>query len=183
MPEPELLSVFVQRLNRVQARYMIGGSVAAILYGEPRLTHDIDFVLFLRKTEIPKLVEAFPETDFYLPPVEVIETEIRRECRGHFNVLHVESGLKADFYPSGHDELHLWAMERARNMEFGSEPVVVAPPEYVIVRKLEYFREGGSTKHLRDIQSICELTRINTTNLELWIRKLGLEEEWKKAHE
>jgi len=28
----------------------------------------------------------------------------------------------------------------------------VAAPEYVIVRKLEFFREGGSEKHLRDIR-------------------------------
>ena len=30
----------------------------------------------------------------------------------------------------------------------------MAPPEYVIVRKLEYHREGGSDKHLRDIASM-----------------------------
>ncbi len=29
--------------------------------------------------------------------------------------------------------------------------VAVAPVEYVIVRKLEYFREGRSGKHVRDI--------------------------------
>ncbi len=29
--------------------------------------------------------------------------------------------------------------------------LILAPPEYVIVRKLQFFREGGSQKHLRDI--------------------------------
>ena len=26
-----------------------------------------------------------------------------------------------------------------------------APPEYVIIRKLQFYREGGSPKYLRDI--------------------------------
>ncbi len=31
-----------------------------------------------------------------------------------------------------------------------------APPEHVIVRKLQFFREGGSQKHLRDIRRMLE---------------------------
>jgi len=31
-------------------------------------------------------------------------------------------------------------------------PEYAAPPEYVILRKLQYFREGGSEKHLLDIK-------------------------------
>ena len=36
------------------------------------------------------------------------------------------------------------------------DPLVVAQPEYVIVRTLEYYREGGSEKHLRDIRSMLD---------------------------
>ena len=32
--------------------------------------------------------------------------------------------------------------------------VAFAPPEYVILRKLEFFREGRSEKHLRDIAAM-----------------------------
>jgi hypothetical protein len=35
----------------------------------------------------------------------------------------------------------------------------LAPVEYVILRKLEYYREGGSEKHLRDISGILVLTK------------------------
>ena len=35
MPEPELFLFFVKPLNRSQIPYIIGGSVAAIFYGEP----------------------------------------------------------------------------------------------------------------------------------------------------
>lgn len=57
-------------------------------------------------------------------------------------MIHAETGSKADFYTSGLDELHAWAFRHARRLEYRGEPVSVAPPEYVIVRKLEYYREG-----------------------------------------
>lgn len=50
MPEPELCLLLVCPLNQLGVRYVISGSVAAMLYGEPRLTHDVDFVVFLPNT-------------------------------------------------------------------------------------------------------------------------------------
>ena len=47
MPEPELFLLFIRPLNRAAIRYVVSGSVAAIFYGEPRLTNDVDFVVFL----------------------------------------------------------------------------------------------------------------------------------------
>ncbi len=44
---------------------MIGGSIAAIAYGEPRLTIDVDFVLFLSDSDIQRIIDIFPESDFY----------------------------------------------------------------------------------------------------------------------
>ena len=44
MPEPELSLLFVRRLNRLGTRYIVSGGVASILYGEPRLTNDVDFL-------------------------------------------------------------------------------------------------------------------------------------------
>ncbi|MGA2748865.1 MAG: hypothetical protein ABSG59_08830 [Verrucomicrobiota bacterium] len=48
MPEPDLIELFAQPLNQSAIRYLISSSVAAMLYGEPRVTHDIDLVVFLR---------------------------------------------------------------------------------------------------------------------------------------
>ena len=36
-------------------------------------------------------------------------------------------------------------------------PVRVAPPEYVILRKLSFYQEGGSEKHVRDIRGVLAL--------------------------
>jgi hypothetical protein len=42
MPEANLFLLFSRRLNALGLRYMVSGSVAAIIYGAPRLTNDTD---------------------------------------------------------------------------------------------------------------------------------------------
>ena len=161
----------------------ISGSVAAILYGEPRLTHDVDLVVFLRNEDIRRLQAAFPSPAFYVPPAEVIASEVAREQRGHFNLIHSDTGFKADFYMSGQDEFHEWAFRNARRMEYRGEPIVVAPPEYVIIRKLEYYREGGSEKHRRDIRSMLAVSgeQLNRPELDGWMKRRGLADEWQRV--
>jgi len=61
--------------------------------------------------------------------------------------------------------------------------VSVAPPEYVIIRKLEFFREGGSEKHMRNVRAMVAVsgTDLNRKELEEWIDRRGLQTEWKIA--
>lgn len=183
MPEPELSLLFIRPLNQIGVRYLVSGSVAAILYGEPRLTHDIDFVVFLRPEDVSRLRDVFPNDEFYVPPAEVVHAELAREHRGHFNVIHIDTGFKADFYPAGHDEFHAWAIRHVRRMDYRGESVAVAPPEYVIVRKLEYFREGGSEKHLRDIRSMLSISedQIDKPTLNDWVCRCGVEAQWRQT--
>lgn len=128
-----------------------------MFYAEPRFTNDIDIVVRIPAAGGPALRAAFPEPDFYRPSVDEISLELGRRSRGHLNVIHLESGLKADLYLAGTDPLNEWALASARSVETAGSSVSVAPPEYVIVRKLAYFREGGSEKHVRDIRGMLEL--------------------------
>lgn len=180
MPEANLFLMFTQRLNALGVPYMVSGSVAVIIYGEPRLTHDVDLIVVLDRGHIARLPEVFPPAEFYCPPTEVIAVEAAREQRGHFNIIHQETGFKADVYLSGRDPVHAWGLSRARRLEVEGQVVMVAPPEYVIVRKLEYYREGGSEKHLRDIRSMLDTSpdTIDLAQLEQQITTLGLQEAW-----
>jgi hypothetical protein len=180
MPEAELSLLFVRPLNSLGVRYFVGGSVAATMYGEPRLTADVDIVVVLRFDDLARLETIFPEPAYYCPPPDVIAVELARLHHGHFNVLHVDSGFKADFYPAGRDELNAWGFRNARRLQYRGEPMMVAPPEYVIVRKLEYFKEGGSEKHLRDIRSMLTVSRelLNVAAIEEWVQRRGVSAEW-----
>jgi hypothetical protein len=91
MPAPEPLAPFLEPLERLTLPYCITGSVAASVYGEPRLTADIDVVLLLGAGNIEALRAAFPEATYYVPPDETLRLEIARSSRGMFNLIHPAS--------------------------------------------------------------------------------------------
>jgi len=106
-----------------------------------------------------------------------------RERGGHFSIIHADSGLKADFYLAGRDELHGWAFRNKRLYEVGGKTITLAPPEYVIIRKLEFYREAGPEKHLRDIRSMLAISgdQVDRTALQEWIVRRGLDSQWHEA--
>jgi len=134
---------------------------------------------------VEEVVKAFPSKEFYCPPAEIIKLEAGRGLHGHFNIIHHETGYKADIYILGDDKLHHWAMNSLTRIELEGEQVWLAPPEYVILRKLEYYREGGSEKHLRDIAGMLNLAsdQINLQELTAKITEYALLKQWKKAQE
>lgn len=179
MPAPIELGYFADRLDQAGIPYMITGATAAILYGQPRVTNDVDVVISLNDAGRAALLAAFASTDFYVPPESVIQMEQARSQRGHFNLIHLESGIKADIYLAGSDPLHAWAMPLRRQIKWSDgKEISLAPPEYVVLRKLEYFREGGSSKHLSDIRAIRDVTGLDERLMAPWIARLGLAAAW-----
>jgi hypothetical protein len=85
--------MFTQRLNTLGVAHMVSGSVAVIIYGEPRLAHHVNLIVVLDRGYIARLREVFPPAEFYCPPAEVIAVEVAREQRGHFNLIHHETGF------------------------------------------------------------------------------------------
>jgi hypothetical protein len=183
MQDPDLISLFVAPLEKAGISYMITGSIASSIYGEPRNTLDIDLVVLLEKHQISQLSSLYPDEDFYLPPADVIAIESRREAHGHFNIIHHHTGLKADIYLSRNHPSLPWALQKIRRVETSSSPINLAPPEYVILHKLEFHREGGSDKHLRDIAGIIEQQELDLNFLDHAIHQLGLEPQWQAAQE
>lgn len=179
----ELIETFIRPLGRHGLHYVVTGSVASMAYGEPRLTNDIDLILELGPDDVDLLREAFPTADYYLPPPEVIHAERIRPQRGHFNIIHQDTMLKADVYLVGADPLHRWAFQHARHLEIDGIQVTFAPPEYVIIRKLEFFQEGGSEKHLRDIAAMWNESgpEIDLAYLNQETQARGLSSSWARA--
>ena len=176
------LSLLTTRLESADIRYCLVGGLAAIAYGRPRLTLDADLVLALAPNHIAALIRAFPPEDFYLPPAEVLLTEITRESRGHFNIIHHHSALRADCYLPGKSELSHWELQQRQRIETPFGSFWFSPPAAVIVHKLLFFREGQSEKHLDDIRAILSANPdIPSSDLDHWINQLGLQAEWKRA--
>lgn len=186
MQQLELYDAFIAKLEALGVPYMVTGSVASIFFGEPRLTHDIDIILFLSRLDIPRFIARFPDEAYYCPPEEVIRIELGRDHHAHFNLIHHKTGLKADCYPFTGDPLHQWAIERVISLEI--EPgckMNLAPIEYVIIRKLEFFTIGGSEKHIKDIRAMIETSGndIDFDFLEKHITSRRLDEAYRRVRQ
>ena len=74
-------------------------------------------------------------------------------------------------------------MAHAIEGDIDGDKVVFAPPEYVIVRKLQFFREGGSGKHLRDISRMLIGLGDDWNRLPLveMLAAHKLQDEWQKV--
>lgn len=179
MTDPDLISLFVAPIEGLGLEYMITGGVASVIYGDPRFTRDIDLILDLREADAPFLLDAFSSDDFYRPPLDTVKEEIRRPRHGHFNIIHRDTALRADVYLLGEDPIHAWAFGRRVRIPLEDDIAIwLAPPEYVVVRKLQYYKESGSDRHLRDVSAMLEISeeQIDTQEVEGWAARLGLEQ-------
>ena len=179
MTQAELLRYLAETLDALGVAYMIGGSHAAMYYGEPRLTRDIDVVAALTSEHLPALLERFPAEEFYL------DAEAAREAvltSGQFNIIHPGSGLKIDVYVSPdtpYDRARL-----ARRQKLPLSPGVdayFARPEDVILYKLLYARDGGDL-HLRDVLGIIRVSgpELDEAYVVAWADRLGLRALWEQ---
>ncbi|MEE9430944.1 MAG: hypothetical protein V3V16_07895 [Melioribacteraceae bacterium] len=145
------------------------------------MTHDIDIVITIPTALLNKVYSLFPMDEFYIPPIEVLKNEISRENRGHCNIIHNESGFKADLYFAGNNDFQHLALKKVKEINFYGDKIPIAPPEYVIIKKLEFFKEGKAQKHINDIKAILQNSDdlIDSEFLMKYISIFALEKEWK----
>lgn len=173
----DLLKRAAQALNAGSVRYLIGGSVASMHYGEPRLTLDIDIVVFLRYGDIATLERTFQAPEFYLDRQMILDA-MEREAQ--FNVLQPATGLEIDFMCVELEGHNRQQFERARRVDVEGTPVWFAAPEDIILKKLQYYQEDGSEKHLRDIASMIRTSgdQMDRMYLADWAARLRVSTEW-----
>lgn len=178
MEQDELLRFGVEALERLGLSYLVTGSMAAVLYGEPRFTNDIDLVVVLSAEQIEEFCRSFPQPEFYLSP-ESVRRAVDRKSQ--FNIIHPTSGLKLDVMIPAETSFNRSRFERARRIRIMPDlDVSFAAPEDVIIKKMEYYREGASEKHLRDITGILKVSagQVDRDYIADWAVRLGLEEIW-----
>jgi hypothetical protein len=178
MDQADLLRHALAVLESQQLTYMLVGSYASSIYGEPRFTHDIDIVVNLTADAVNRLCSAFPSPEFYVSPIAAREAV---STRGQFNVIHPASGNKIDFMIARNDPWgRMQLTRRIRRPIFPDREGFVAAPEDVIIAKLWYYHEGGSEKHLRDIAGILQTSgeAVDKQYVDQWARQLGFSDHW-----
>lgn len=174
----ELLRRLVTILEGLELPYLLTGSIATTLYGEPRFTNDIDVVVDLAAERIVDFCAAFPSDEYY-----VDEESVRSAVERHhqFNVIHPRSALKVDVMIPPASAFERSRFARARREAPATDfTAVYSSPEDAIIKKMEAYREGGSDKHLRDITGVLDVCgqTIDREYIVEWVRRLDLGEIW-----
>jgi hypothetical protein len=177
--EPEgLLRHVRDTCQQLELTYLVVGSMATIAYGEPRFTNDIDVAIDLPTSKIAKFCAAFPSDDFYVSQAAV-EQAVAKLFQ--FNVIHPASGLKVDFMVLSESEFDKSRTSRRRSLPvFEDGDASFASPEDVIVKKLVYYEEGKSEKHLRDIESVLDIQgdKIDREYIAYWAQCFSVLSVW-----
>ena len=177
MQAADLLRHLVSVLEELDLPYALAGSIASMAYGEPRATLAIDVVVRLDPTDIERLKARFPSDEFYLD-VEAAGEAVAE--RSQFNIIHPSSGLKIDVFVEGDEVERVQIGDRRRLPALPGFTAAFSPPEELILKKLLYYRDGGSDKHLRDIRAMLEISgdEIDVDRVERGAKSLDLREIW-----
>jgi hypothetical protein len=164
-------------LDELGVRWVLGGSLASSLVGEPRSTLDIDLAVEIDRGDVSALV-ARVEADFYVSEPMALEAVVHGTS---FNLLHFESGLKVDIFVLTDAPLDRRQISRREAVEIESGVRIwVGASDDQILRKLSWFRAGGqiSDRQWRDVLAILIVQgdRIDHTELQRAADELGLGE-------
>ena len=142
----KLLSKIAQCLDNYNLPYMIIGGQAVLLYGEPRLTRDIDITLGIGVEEFPRM-EALLERIGLGILVQDVEDFVRRTMV--IPARDTRTGLRVDLTFS--DSIYeTEALGRAKRVLIGETHVKFISPEDLIIHKII----AGRARDIEDVKGI-----------------------------
>jgi hypothetical protein len=183
MEQFDLLRYLAHVIEDLGLRYFVTGSTATIFYGEPRFTNDIDVVVDLPESRIAEFCRRFPQDEFYVSETAAHEAVINKT---QFNIIHPASGLKVDVVVPEPSPFNESRFARARRLHAAEDfDAYFASPEDAIIKKMDYYRQGGSEKHLRDIAGVLKTSpgEIDRSYITQWARLMGLGDLWTAIQE
>jgi hypothetical protein len=168
---------FANRLATLGMEVVVGGSVAASMYANPRYTQDADVSLRAfpgREREVVQCLE-----DNYLVSLVAVRSAVAK--RRTFNALNKTTSFKIDvFIPTDRPfDLAAFARKRPVASQFPSDaPLFVYSPEDVVLHKLAWYRLGNdvATQQLKDVVGILRVQRtaLDVIYLRQWAAELGV---------
>lgn len=162
-------------LDDLGVDWVLGGSLASSIIGEPRSTLDIDLAVALQGRDVAPLMAAVRD-DFYVSEELVLEAV---DHGSSFNLLHYETAIKIDVFVLSDDPLDQRQLSGRQAVEVDSgHRVWIGSPIDPVLRKLRWFQSGGqvSDRQWRDVMAILtvQAQRIDHTALLAAADQLGL---------
>jgi hypothetical protein len=174
LPDPIAVAAgFVAVLDQLGIPYVIGGSLASSVHGEPRSTNDVGVVADVSPAHVPDLVRALAPS--YYISEDSVRTAVQEATS--FNAVHLGAAVKIDVFVVGRDAFDRERIATGQRMEIApGQALVIDSPENTVLRKLEWFRRGGevSERQWRDIVGILRVQgdRLDQDRLRRWANTL-----------
>lgn len=167
-------------LDEAGIPYMVVGSFASMVYGEPRTTQDLDIVVDPASAALDHFLARIDMDAFYVDP-DTARDALRR--RGMFNIVDMRSGWKIDLVIRKNRPFSREELVRRTDQEILGVLVPTASPEDTIIAKLEWAKQGGSERQVRDVVGILRVRgdSLDREYIARWVEELGLEEPWERA--
>jgi hypothetical protein len=160
----ELLARIALSLSRGNLPYMIIGGQAVLLYGEPRLTKDIDITLGInidRLDELLAIVKGLSLT----PLPENVPSFVKKTMV--LPVLEKSTGIRVDFIFS-FTPYETQAIGRAKKIILSGQEVCFASPEDLILHKMF----AGRPRDLEDVRTlILKNPGIDVSYIRRWLKE------------
>jgi hypothetical protein len=155
----------------------VTGSIASSFYGEPRHTRDVDVVADISYRHIFALMDAFPSPEYYISRDAAIDALQNARM---FNIIHPASGSKVDLIVSDRSAFNQTRFTRVVRAPLDGGELPLSSPEDVILKKLEFYKSGGSERHIRDIMPMLASTEfpVDRSYIERWAERLDLAAQW-----
>ena len=176
--EPLAVALHVGRLfDALGVRYLVCGSLASSVHGEPRSTLDVDVVADLALEHVAAFVAALGD-GFYVD-ADAVAQAVRDATS--FNAIQVASSVKLDVFVAGRDAFESDRLASAVEVSVGPNPsdrLRIDAPAHLVLRKLEWYRRGGevSERQWRDVTAIVNAQghRLDQSVLRRWASVLGI---------
>ncbi len=170
MPEQlDVLKLLAARLDEAGVLYLVTGSIAAGLYGQPRMTRDIDIVAVLHPPQAGGLA-ALLGSAFVHDEKSIREAIAARRI---FSVVHRASLQKVDFIVRDDRDYEIEKFDRRRQIEVDGQLIWVISPEDLVLSKLVWAKDSRSELQFRDVRSIIALQPgLDWPYMERWALRL-----------
>lgn len=167
-----LARVVIEILEKLSVPYMITGSVASFLYGEPRVTYDLDIVIAPSEATIRALIQAL-EPYAYVSKEAAMDAYRRSQM---FNAIGFETAEKVDFILFKDRPYSRAAFERRQRKDLESLSFMVSTVEDSILSKLSWARRSSSERQLRDVYGMMRkrMDSLDWNYLNRWASELGV---------
>ena len=143
---------------------MVIGGQAVLIYGEPRLTRDIDITLGIGVDELEKILKTATRLKLRVLK-DGIEDFVRKTMV--LPTMDQKSGIRVDFIFS-FSPYEMQAIKKANTVMIGKTPVKFASLEDVVIHKII----AGRARDIEDVKSILiKNPDYNADYITQWLRE------------